>query len=257
MASARLERDGDVGVLVIDDPPLNLFGQEMVTDVSAALEQAESAGLRALLVRAEGELFTGGADVNVFHGLSGEDAREFVAGLLGITHRLEGLPFPTLASVHGLCLTAGLELALGCDMIWASESAQFGLVEAVVGLTPLMGGTQRMAERAGPARAREFVMSGGVYPAAELERWNVVNRVLPDGELAEKSMRFAQRLASGPTVAHGATKRIVRAFLEHGVRGADERTADIGAPLFETADLQGAVKSFLEQGPGKASFEGR
>ena len=257
MASARLERDGDVGVLVIDDPPLNLFGQEMVTDVSAALEQAESAGLRALLVRAEGELFTGGADVNVFHGLSEEDAREFVAGLLGITHRLEGLPFPTLASVHGLCLTAGLELALGCDMIWASESAQFGLVEAVVGLTPLMGGTQRMAERAGPARAREFVMSGGVYPAAELERWNVVNRVLPDGELAEKSMRFAQRLAAGPTVAHGATKRIVRAFLEHGVRGADERTADIGAPLFETADLQGAVKSFLEQGPGKASFEGR
>ena len=257
MASARLERDGDVGVLVLDAPPLNLFGQEMVADVSATLEQAERAGLRALLVRAEGELFTGGADVNVFHGLSGEDAREFVAGLLGITHRLEGLPFPTLASVHGLCLTAGLELALGCDMIWASESAQFGLVEAVVGLTPLMGGTQRMAERAGPARAREFVMSGGVYPAAELERWNVVNRVLPDGELAEKSMRFAQRLAAGPTVAHGATKRIVRAFLEHGVRGADESTADIGAPLFETADLQGAVKSFLEQGPGKASFEGR
>jgi enoyl-CoA hydratase len=257
VASARLERDGDVGVLVIDAPPLNLFGQEMVADVSAALEQAESAGVRALLVRAEGELFTGGADVNVFHGLSEEDAREFVAGLLGITHRLEGLPFPTLASVHGLCLTAGLELALGCDMIWASESAQFGLVEAVVGLTPLMGGTQRMAERAGPARAREFVMSGGVYPAAELERWNVVNRVLPDGELAEKSMRFAQRLAAGPTVAHGATKRIVRAFLEHGVGGADERTADIGAPLFETADLQGAVKSFLEQGPGKAGFEGR
>lgn len=257
MASARLERDGDVGVLVIDAPPLNLFGQEMVVDVSAALDQAGSAGLRALLIRAEGELFTGGADVNVFHGLSEEDAREFIAGLLGITHRLEGLPFPTLASVHGLCLTAGLELALGCDMIWASESAQFGLVEAVVGLTPLMGGTQRMAERAGPARAREFVMSGGVYPAAELERWNVVNRVLPDGELAEKSLRFAQRLAAGPTLAHGATKRIVRAFLEHGVRGADERTADIGAPLFETSDLQDAVESFLEQGPGKAGFEGR
>jgi len=257
VASARLEREGQVGVLVIDDPPLNLFGRQMVTDVVAALEQAEGAGLRALLVRAEGELFTGGADVNVFHGLSEEEARGFIAGLLEITHRLEALPFPTLASVHGLCLTAGLELALGCDLLWASESAQFGLVEAVVGLTPLMGGTQRMAERAGPARAREFVMSGGLYGAAELERWNVVNRLLPESELAQKSMRFAQRLAAGPTVAHQATKRIVRAFLEHGVRGADERTADIGAPLFETADLQGAVESFLEQGPGKASFEGR
>jgi enoyl-CoA hydratase len=257
VASARLERDGEVGVLVIDDPPLNLFGQQMVADVVAALKQAEGAGLRALLVRAEGELFTGGADVNVFQGLSEDEARAFIASLLEIPHRLEALPFPTLASVNGLCLTAGLELALGCDLLWASESAQFGLVEAVVGLTPLMGGTQRMAERAGPARAREFVMSGGLYGAAELERWNVVNRVTGDSELAEKSMRFAQRLAAGPTVAHDATKRIVRAFREHGVGGADERTPDIGAPLFETADLRGAVASFLEQGPGKASFEGR
>ncbi len=70
-------------------------------------------------------------------------------------------------------------------------------------------------------------------------------------------MRLAQGLAAGPTRANGATKRIVRAFLEHGVRGADERTPEIASPLFATADLQGAVKSFLEQGPGKATFEGR
>jgi enoyl-CoA hydratase len=254
VARASLERDGDVGVLVLDDPPLNLFGREMVGDILAALDEAD--GVRALLVRAEGEYFTGGADVNVFDGLSGGDAERFVEELLAITHRIEELPFPTLASVHGLCLTAGLELSLACDMIWAAESARFGLVEAVVGLTPLMGGTQRMAERAGPARAREFVMSAGLYEAATLERWNVINRVLPDGELAEKSMRFAERLAAGPTRAHHATKRIVRAYLEHGVRGADARTAKIGAPLFETEDLQGAVKSFLADGPGKATFTG-
>jgi enoyl-CoA hydratase len=257
VAKARLERDGDLGVLVVDDPPLNLFGEEMVRDLIAALGEAEGAGLRALMVRAEGELFTGGADVHVFHGLSADEARDFIANLLEITHRLEALPFPTLASVHGLCLTAGLELSLGCDMIWASESAQFGLVEAVVGLTPLMGGTQRMAERAGPARAREFVMTGGLYDAATMERWNVVNRVLPDGDLAEKSLRFAQRLANGPTVAHDATKRIVRDYLDHGVRGADDRAADIGAPLFGTSDLQRAVQSFLDEGPGKAGFEGK
>jgi enoyl-CoA hydratase/carnithine racemase len=80
--------------------------------------------------------------------------------------------------------------------------------------------------------------------------------VLPDGELAEKSLRFAERLAAGPTRAHHATKRIVRACLEHGVRGADERAAEIGAPLFDTEDLQGAVKSFLADGPGKATFTG-
>ncbi len=252
---ARLERDGDLGVLVIDDPPLNLFGDEMVRDIQAALDS--TTGLRALLVRAEGEYFTGGADVNVFHGLTRAQAQEFTASLIAITHRIEALPFPTLASVHGLCLTAGLELSLACDMIWASESASFGLVEAVVGLTPLMGGTQRMAERAGPARAREFVMSAGVYDAATLERWNVVNRVLPDADLAEKSLRFAHRLAAGPTRAHDATKRIVRAVVDDGVRAADACTAEIGAPLFETEDLRRAVETFLDRGPGHASFEGR
>jgi enoyl-CoA hydratase len=254
VAKARLDRDGDLGVLVLDDPPLNLFGREMVEDILAALDQTE--GLRALLVRGEGEYFTGGADVHVFDGLSAADAERFTLDLLAITHRIEDLPFPTLASIQGLCLTAGLELSLACDMIWAAESAQFGLVEAVVGLTPLMGGTQRMAERAGPARAREFVMSAGLYDAATLERWNVVNRVLPGDELGDKSMRFAQRLAAGPTRAHNATKRIVRAYLEHGVRGADERCPAIGARLFETDDLQRAVKSFLSEGPGKANFTG-
>ncbi len=91
-----------------------------------------------------------------------------MAELLSLAHSVEDLPFPTLAVVHGLCLTAGFELSLACDMIWASESAQFGLVEIVVGLTPLMGGTQRVAERAGPARARELVMTGGLYPAATI-----------------------------------------------------------------------------------------
>ena len=251
---ARLERDGDLGILVIDNQPLNLFDGEMVDDILAGLDQTDEC--RALLVRAEGKYFTGGVDVKVFKGLSEPDATQLTADLLAITHRMEKLPFPTLASVQGLCLTAGLELSLACDMIWASESAQFGLVEAVIGLTPLMGGTQRIAERAGPARARELVMSGGLYDAATLERWNVVNRVLPDAELADSSLRFAQRLAAGPTRAHHATKRVVRAFLEHGVRGADDVTAAIGAPLFETSDLRQAVETFLAEGPGKATFEG-
>ena len=252
---ARLERDRDLGVLVIDNQPLNLFDSEMVRDILGAIDQTD--GCRDLLVRAEGKYFTGGVDVNVFNGLSQEQAARLTKDLLAITHRIEGLPFPTLASVHALCLTAGLELALACDMIWAAESAQFGLVEAVIGLTPLMGGTQRIAERAGPARARELVMTGALYDAATLERWNVVNRVLPDAELQEKSLRFAQRLASGPTRAHHATKRVVRTFLDEGVLAADERTAPTGAPLFETEDLKGAVATFLDEGPGKATFEGR
>jgi enoyl-CoA hydratase len=254
---ARFERHGDVGMIVIDDPPLNLFGRELTTDVVAAIGEAEGEGVRALVIRAEGSVFTGGADVNVFQGLTPEEATAFIGRLVEITHRIEDLPMPTISCVHGLCLTAGFELSLACDMIWAAQSAQFGLVEIVVGVSPFMGGTQRVAERAGPARARELVMSGGLYPAETLERWNVVNRVLPDGELQEKALRFAQRLASGPTVAHAATKRVVRAFLDQGVRGADARMGDIAAPLFGSEDLPKAVESFLAEGPGNATFEGR
>jgi enoyl-CoA hydratase len=204
-------------------------------------------------------VFTGGADVNGFQAAldAGGDRSETFVPLLDVVRRLESLPIPTLALVHGLCLTAGLEVSLGCDLIWASESARFGLVEAVVGLSPGAGGTQRMAERAGPARAREFVMSQGVYDAATLERWNVVNRVLPDDELTEKGMRFAQRLASGPTRAHAVTKRVVRAYLEGGVERADAEVPELVGSLFQTEDLKRAVKSFLTEGPGKATFEGR
>lgn len=255
--AARYDRDGDLGVIVLDDPPLNLFGEKMAADLIAALDAAVADEPRALLVRAEGNVFTGGADVHVFHRKTPEEANRFFGDLVRIVHTLEEMPWPTIASVHGLCLTAGLELSLGCDMIWAADSAHFGLVEIVVGLTPAMGGTQRMAERAGPARAREFVMSGDLYDASTLERWNVVNRVVADDELADESMRFAQRLARGPTRANAATKQMVRAFLEHGVRGADERIGEIAAPLFATDDLQNAVESFLEHGPGKAKFAGR
>lgn len=257
MASATYARDGDVGSLVIDDQPLNLFTLELTHDLIAALEEARRDEPRALVVRAEGKVFTGGVDVHVFDDKTPEQAQEFFDDLLRITHMLEDMPWPVIASVQGLCLTAGFELALACDLIWAAESARFGLVEIVVGLTPAMGGTQRVAERAGPARARELVMSGDLYDAATLERWNVVNRVVPDGELQDVTTKFATRLAAGPTRANAATKQMVRAFLEHGVRGADARVGDIAAPLFATEDLQNAVDTFLEQGPGKATFTGR
>jgi len=252
----RLERDGPVAVLVLSDPPLNLFGSATFASLNECIAQVEISDARALVWRAEGEVFTGGVDVHGFQ-TDTAHAKEMFGALLATVRKIEALPIPTLALVHGLCLTAGMEVALGCDMIWAGESAKFGLVEAVIGLTPGAGGTQRLAERAGPARAREFVMSGGLYDAEVLERWNVVNRVVPDGELLEKGKKFAHRLAAGPTKAHAATKRIVRAYLEDGVDKADRDTPKVAASLFETEDLQNAVRSFLEQGPGNATFEGR
>jgi enoyl-CoA hydratase/carnithine racemase len=255
--SVKFEREGDIGLIVLAHPPLNLFDAELMNGLAARLEEAEGEMLRALVVRAEGDVFTGGVDVHVFDDKTPEQAAALFRDLVALVHKLEAMPFPTIASVQGLCLTAGLELSLGCDILLAAEGARFGLVERVIGLTPAMGGTQRMAERAGPARAREFVMSGALYDAATLERWNVVNRVFPDGELRDQTTKFANELAVGPTKAHAATKAMVRAFLDHGVRGADDRIGDIAASLFATDDLQKAVDTFLAEGPGKATFEGR
>src|SRR3954469_12650749 len=254
---ARYERDGAIGLVVLDDQPLNLFGADLINDLVAALEEAEGDMPRVLVVRAEGKVFTGGVDVQVFARKTHEQGAALFEDLVKIVHKLEAMPIPTIASVHALCLTAGFELALGCDVLLASESARFGLVERGVGLTPGMGGTQRVAERAGPARARELVMTGALYDAVTLERWNVVNRVFPDSELLERTMEFATDLAAGPPRAHEATKRMVRSFLDEGVRGADNHAGDIAAALFDAEDLQQAVQTFLEQGPGKAPFTGR
>jgi enoyl-CoA hydratase len=252
-----LERDGALAVLTFDAPPLNLFDAAMIAALQAAVADVAADPPRGLLVRAEGRVVSGGVDVHLFDGLSPQAAGELWTELLQMIHTVEELALPTVFAAHALCLTAAFELSLACDLLLAAESARFGLVETVVGLTPAMGGTQRLAERAGPARARELVMTGALYDAATLERWNVVNRVLPDEGFDEAARAFARNLAEGPTRAHAATKAIVRTQLAGGVREADERVPELAGDLFATEDLKGAVRSFLEQGPGHATYEGR
>jgi enoyl-CoA hydratase len=258
MSKIRIEPEGPLTVLSIDSPPLNLFDDSLMRELGAAVERLAAEPPRGLLIRADGRAVSGGVDVHEFDGLPPEQAGELWQRLLGIVHLLEEIPAPTVFAAHALCLTAAFELSLACDLLLASESARFGLVETVVGLTPAMGGTQRLAERAGPARARELVMTGELYDAATLERWNVVNRVLPDEGFDDAARAFARRLAEGPTRAHAATKAIVRAALQsgRGARGADERVPELAGALFATDDLKGAVRSFLEQGPGHATYQG-
>ncbi|WP_448638404.1 enoyl-CoA hydratase/isomerase family protein [Geodermatophilus sp. URMC 63] len=267
-APVRIERDGDVAVVVLDAPPLNLFDES----VFAAFEQvaAELVGLtepgrsdraRAVLLEARGKVVSAGVDVHAFRDIAegpepAQRGAALWARLLRIAQTIEDLPVPTVFAAHGLTLTAAFEISLACDVLLAAERASFGLVEIVVGLTPSMGGPQRLAERAGPARAKELVFTGERYPAAVLERWDVVNRVLPDEGFAEAARDYARRVAAGPTLAHAATKRLVTTAVRSGVRAADEITPQVSGPLFSTADLRGAVASFLEDGPGRATYTG-
>jgi enoyl-CoA hydratase/carnithine racemase len=249
--------DGPLAVLTLDHGDLNLFDASVfdsfVTEIHALAQDPP----RALLMRADGRVVSAGVDVHEFEGLSASDAAVLWQRLLRTVQALEDLPCPTVFAAHALCLTAAFEIALACDLLVAAQDAKFGLVETVVGLTPSMGGPQRLTERAGPARARRLVYSGELFSAEALERWGVVTDVFPDDTFAEDSRAFAHGLANGPTRAHAATKRLVRAAAENGVRAADALVPSVSAPLFDTEDLRGAVATFLKDGPGHAAYSGR
>ncbi len=254
----RVERDElGLAVLSLDSPPLNLFDRAMFDGLQAGIEAVEGDLPRALLFRAEGRAVSGGVNVEEFDGLTPERASVLWDQLIGLVERVERLPLPVVFAAHALTLTAAFELALGCDLILAARSAQFGLVEKVVGLTPSMGGTQRLAERAGSGRAREFVMTGELFGAEQLEGWGVVNRVFDDEGFDERARAFAAELAAGPTKAHAMTKLVLRRFREGGIPAADEAIRTEAGELFATEDLRRAVKTFLQKGPGHAEFEGR
>jgi enoyl-CoA hydratase len=258
-AAARLQREeGGLAVLTFDSPPLNLFDQRMIDDFQAAIADVAATPPRALLIRAEGRAVSGGVDVHVFDGLMPEQASRLWDDLLGTIDQLERLPAPIVFAAHALTLTAAFEIALACDLIVATPEARFGLVEKVVGLTPSMGGTQRLAERAGSGRARQFVISGEIFAAEEMERWGVVNSIFAAEEFEGRSRALAAELAAGPTKAHAMTKHILRRFREGGMPAADEAVRTEAGELFASEDLRNAVKTFLEHGgPGHATFEGR
>jgi enoyl-CoA hydratase/carnithine racemase len=253
-----LEREETgLAVVTFDSPPLNLFNNAMIEALRKAVDELESDPSRGLLFRAEGRAFSAGVDVNEFEGLTPEQGSELWTMLLGLVDQVERLPLPVVFAAHALTLTAAFEVALACDLIVAARSARFGLVERVVGLTPSMGGTQRLAERAGSARAGQLVMTGDLFGSEELERWNVVNYIYDDEDFDERARALAADLASGPTRAHAMTKQVLRRFREGGIPAADDAIRDDAGELFATEDLQRAVRTFLDKGPGHAEFEGR
>jgi enoyl-CoA hydratase/carnithine racemase len=251
-------RDEGVAVLTFSAPPVNLYSLELHDAFDAALDDVETDLPRALLVRAEGRLVSGGVDVAQFHAQKTQaDTKALYDRMLELPERVAALDVPTFFAAHALTLTWALEVALACDVVLASEKARFGLVERVIGLTPTMGGTQRLAQRAGVGRAKEVVFTGDTFDAATFERWNVVNRVLPVDGFDEAVLELVRQVAVGPTQAFGAAKRILRVYETDGVPGANAATTAIASALFATDDLQHGMASFLQDGPGKATFTGR
>ena len=170
---------------------------------------------------------------------------------------MELLPVPLIASVHGVCLGGGLELALSCDYIIAASSAKIGSVEATLGLHPLLGGIQRQVQRIGAARAKEMSMLARRYDAPTLEKWGLINLTVPEEQLEATTMSIAEEFAQGPTLAHAATKELVHIAVNEGVSAADEAMARVQAPIWASEDLKTGLASFRRNGPGLAKFAGR
>jgi enoyl-CoA hydratase/carnithine racemase len=253
-----LERGPALAVLTIDNPPMNLFTVAVLDGIAGRLEELAADPPRALLVRGAGALTSGGVDVTTFTTATPDTFAQSSAHYIeDIVHPLQSLPCPTVAACHGLCLTAAFELALSCDLIIARSDTQFGLVEAALGLTPAMGGTARLAARAGLGRAHEMVLTSRTYPASTMLEWGVVNRIYDEDRFHVAATRFAERLAEGPTLAHAATKTVLRAYAQGGVDAADRATPPAAAALFDTQDLRNGIESFLRDGPGRAAFSGQ
>jgi enoyl-CoA hydratase/carnithine racemase len=257
MSLATFTQDGDLGEIIIDSPPLNLLGDALIDGLRDAVEEAAGAEIRALLLRAEGKVFSGGADVAVFAGLAHADAASLMARALSLIAAIEAVPVPTVALIHGRCFAGALEVTLACDLIWAAEGTQIGQLEAVIGAFPFAGGVQRLASRIGAARTAEMVFGARVYSAEDLAAWGLVGRVLPEERLAAEGRAFTAHLANGPTLAHRATKRILHAWRSGGIAEADELTRAEGPAVILSQDLQRGVEALQRSGPGHATFAGR
>ncbi len=133
-SKVRFARNGDLAILTLDNSPMNQISEELIGDLVGAIEQVEAtAGVRALLLKGVGDVFSAGADVRLFVGRGADEMRPLIASFLDLGGRIEALPFPTLAAVHGTCVAGGFELALFCDLIWAAEGTVVGLPESSLG----------------------------------------------------------------------------------------------------------------------------
>ncbi len=244
--------DGGVAVVTMSKPPHNLIDGDLLDALLAAFESAAADGARAILLDSDRKHFCAGADVD---GMGGGDRRATPAA--EVLDRLEGVAIPTVASVNGLALGGGFELALACDFIVAGASARLGLVETTLGLAPLLGGVQRVVDRAGVSRGKEIAMFGRRHDPTSLERWGIVNLVAADDELANASRSFARQLAAGPTVAYSAIKRLAAIAVADGVGAADQAQEREVEAVWASDDLQTGFRAFAETGPGTAIFLGQ
>jgi enoyl-CoA hydratase/carnithine racemase len=224
---------------------------------AAAREAAASEEVRAVIIYGGEKVFAGGADITVMAEAGYAEMAVRSARLQEATALIAALPKPVVAAITGYALGGGLELALAADFRVAGERARVGQPEILLGVIPGAGGTQRLPRLVGPSRAKDIVFSGRMVTAAEALQIGLADQVVPDAEVYQAALDMVKRYASGPALALRAAKQAIDAGLGVDLATGLEIERVQFAALFGTEDQQAGMRSFLESGPGKATFTGR
>ncbi|MBI4642855.1 MAG: enoyl-CoA hydratase/isomerase family protein [Deltaproteobacteria bacterium] len=241
--------DGPAATLSFNRPEkLNAVSPEMLTEFSQALDEVRgNKAIRVLLLTGQGRAFIAGADIKHFLDLDPLSARQLAVQGQDLFSKLEGLPIPVIACVHGFALGGGLEVALACDFIYAAEKAKFGAPEINLGFNPCWGGPQRLARLAGKSLAKELCLTGRFFDAEEAKALGLVARVFPEDTFLEECRNAARDLAAKGRLAMESVKRVIDWGADVDLKTGCALEAETFALCFTSPDVKEGVTAFLEK----------
>ena len=258
MDFVRLEVDGGIGTIRLDRPPMNVMNRACAGEIRQAAQQAvQRDEIRAVILYGGERVFAAGADVKEMATASAAEMPALAAELSSSFVTVADIPKPTVAAITGFALGGGCELALCCDRRIAAEDAKIGQPEILLGIIPGAGGTQRLPRLIGPARAKELIYTGRFARADEALRIGLVDEVVAPGEVYAAARRWAQQFVAGPARALAAAKAAIDDGLDVDLSEGLRLEGEAFAALAHTEDRMTGMRSFLDHGPGKATFTGR
>ncbi|MFF7475916.1 enoyl-CoA hydratase-related protein [Streptomyces sp. NPDC008092] len=253
--TVTLEVSSGVGTLRLDRPPMNALDvatQDRIKELAG--EAARREDVRAVVIYGGEKVFAAGADIkemqNMDHAAMVLRSRDLQDSFSAVAR----IPKPVVAAVTGYALGGGCELALCADYRIAADNAKLGQPEILLGLIPGAGGTQRLPRLVGPSKAKDLIFTGRMVKADEALAIGLVDRVVPAADVYTEAHAWAAKLAQGPAIALRAAKEAVDTGLETDLETGLAVERNWFAGLFATEDRERGMRSFVEEGPGKAKF---
>lgn len=254
----RLDADGGIGTIRLARGPVNALNRQVQEEIrDAAIAATQRSDVRAVIVYGGEKNFAGGADIKEMATRSYVEMAERAPLISSNIGTVAEIPKPTVAAITGYALGGGLELALCCDRRIAGDNAKVGQPEILLGIIPGAGGTQRLARLVGPSRAKDIVYTGRFVDANEALAMGVVDEVVAPDDVYAAARRWAERFVSGPARALAAAKAAIDGGLDGDLGNGLKLESHLFAGLWATDDQAIGMQSFIENGPGKATFTGK